>query len=112
MVDNLFDNRYALTYQQTSELLNNVFNKLQLNFKKIKSDNNGMSFMIKYKLGNNVFFSLQSERGYISYTLKIRERKIDLIKFEPLLIKAEVTSKKNLLYILNVLTKYFKNNPL
>jgi hypothetical protein len=108
MVENLIDNRFALTYSKTIELVEKLFVKYAINIEIVKKDNFGMSFNISYKLNKLAHLILKSERGYINYDFLVNDKKVDLVSYEPLLSKIEVTSEKNIRLLINVISNYLK----
>lgn len=103
MVNELFDNRFALTYADAFSLFEKLIRELFEKYSVLKTENYGMSFKIEYQL-DEYKFVFRSERGYIEEYLLLRnEEKCNLLNFQPLLKNIEVASKKNVRFLIETL---------
>ena len=64
-----------------------------------------MSFKIVY-IENGIKLTLVSERGYLTYRLTIDNHPVDLNKFDGRMDIIEVFSKKNILFLLELIKEY------
>lgn len=98
--DDCFDNRYALTFEQAKKIIADYFFQHFPDFSLTMSESYGMSFLIIYSMGE-IGIKIKSERGYLSYDLHINKQTIDLNSFSQKLKYIEVTSQKNIIFVLN-----------
>ncbi|MCF6183745.1 MAG: hypothetical protein L3J56_03805 [Bacteroidales bacterium] len=109
VVNNLLDNRFAVTYLQANEIIDSFWDNLKISAKKVRAESKGMSFTIVYRVFNYGQIVIYSERGYMKYDLKMKEKEVDLLKYEPLLKNIQVTSKKNIIFLLSTIVNYIKD---
>lgn len=105
--EDLFDNKFFLSYTDAKSVTMDFFNNNMQGFSLKKDENFGMGFLLIYEDGNNSI-QLSSDRGDLSYKLIIRNEEVNLFLFEPLLSNVEWFSRKNILFVLNTMQRYLK----
>lgn len=107
--DDLFDNKFFLSYSDTKELTI-IFFENNLNEFLLKEDENfGMGFLLRFESKKSSIY-LSSDRGDLSFKFTIDNEEINLFLFEPLLANVEWFSRKNILFVLKTIQRYLKAN--
>jgi hypothetical protein len=105
--DDLFDNKFFLSYPDAKEITIDFFKNNMKEFKLKEDENFGMGFLLRFEDKKNSIF-LYNDRGDITYKLTIENEEINLLLFEPLLSKIEWFSRKNILFVLQTIQRYLK----
>lgn len=107
--DDLFDNKFILSYSDAKELTINFFENNLNEFSLKENENFGMGFSLKFESEkSSIHFS--SDRGDLSFKFTIDNEEINLFLFEPLLANVEWFSRKNILFVLKTIQRYLKAN--
>jgi hypothetical protein len=107
--DDLFNNKFFLSYSEAKEIIMNFFSINKMNFSLREDKNYGMFFLFRYENKKSEIL-LSSDRGDLSYRLTFDSNEINLFLFEPLLSNVEWFSKKNILFVLETIQRYLEEN--
>ena len=103
--DDLFDNKYFLSYLESKEIINQYVKNNMNEFILKEDENFGMFFHLKYEYRSSSIYLL-SDRGSLNFKLIINNQEIDLFQFEPLIVNLEWFSSKNILFLLKTIERY------
>lgn len=103
--EDLFDNKFFLSYAEAKEITMNFFENNMKEFSLKEDENFGMGFLLGYEDKTKLIY-LSSDRGDLSFKFTIDNDEIYLLSFEPLLSKAEWFSRKNILFLLKTIQRY------
>ena len=97
---NLIDNQHALSYDETVTLFKKLIHDSFGNHILLKIKKYGMAFKIECFL-NEYEFIFRSEKGYIEEYLLLNDgENLNLQEYEPFLKNIEVTSQKNINFLI------------
>lgn len=105
--EELFDNKFFLSYSDAKKETLEFFNNNMKEFSLKEDENFGMGFLLIYEDEKNSI-QLSSDRGDLSFKLTIGNDEVNLFHFEPLLSNVEWFSKKNILFVLKTIERYLK----
>ncbi|NOT91144.1 hypothetical protein [Ferruginibacter sp.] len=105
MPEDLFDNKYAMDFEEAVVFIKNYFEKSLKPFSLSEEYNRASGYWgIKYS-GNNTVIFISSGRGYLEHEVILDGKKYLLTDFEKKLAHIKVASKKNILFLLETIKK-------